>query len=775
MSYIPATPEKLVECLAQDNDVAASAGQQGSTTKGNQQGSLHEPSPASTYGDTAAGDSVPATPLDVGPKDLTMSMRGSLNSLHLNSGTPSGNEAAQQMTMDVGHPIYGLARELDSAEQVRSFATDQKRADPTSIPRGPTSLNVNSATKGESAGQPMNAELPQSDFVVHGRDSKADDPFFSPVQQDLVIVHDEANDAPTQATEGVSNGDADDSPSEHQVEVTSSPRADRLGQEISADNAQAILPPSACVFVANLSSVRSDEQLEVSVTQAFQSFGKVYVKIRRDNRGMPYAFCQYETKANADTAVDHGKNKLIDGRRCRTERAKVNRHLYMSKLSGDSIEEREARAQLEHFGAIEAVWYPTKTDTVMYQLPKGIWIQFAYFQDCRDAQSAFRDDPVFRLEQPPMPLDLRSRPLRSSASNSPFMRPSPSRTGCTPQHPMARKDTDSCCVFVGDLSPNVTQKQLGDLFGNYGRVLSMDLVSKPSANGFEATVFAFVEFAIPDEAALAVEAMDQQVFHGNRIRVERKEPVESATRRPYSLAHRGPANYASGSPNNRRNVQANISPSFDRTAAYQRLYDQAMQYGTPQVNAADILAAGRRQTSVADSSPTASQQAPMYPFLMPYPYYNPLCAQNTTSTPSNQLANYNLAPVDDDSVPGLSPSGPTFSQGGFSHGGYYPQVQSHAQPVTTGGPQSQTAHGAGVHQMTQQQYLNQQPMGQFQYPQGNLAYAQYPSNYYHYPTSQNGSGAPGLQYVYQHSEDPSQSYGSSGSTTIQGGEIPESR
>ncbi|KAI9715905.1 MAG: hypothetical protein M1812_005725 [Candelaria pacifica] len=65
MSYNPATPEKAVECSAQGIIVAASARQQDSITKGNQQGSLHEPSPASTYGDTAAGDSVPATPLDV--------------------------------------------------------------------------------------------------------------------------------------------------------------------------------------------------------------------------------------------------------------------------------------------------------------------------------------------------------------------------------------------------------------------------------------------------------------------------------------------------------------------------------------------------------------------------------------------------------------------------------------------------------------------------------------------------------------------------------------
>lgn len=87
------------------------------------------------------------------------------------------------------------------------------------------------------------------------------------------------------------------------------PRDDRIGLELSPDNAQAILPPNACVFVAkwvlaisadimsdmgSLSHTRSDEELEVSVKTVFQTFGTVYVKIRRDNKGMPFAFCQYE-------------------------------------------------------------------------------------------------------------------------------------------------------------------------------------------------------------------------------------------------------------------------------------------------------------------------------------------------------------------------------------------------------------------------------------------------------------------------------------------------
>ena len=46
----------------------------------------------------------------------------------------------------------------------------------------------------------------------------------------------------------------------------------------------------------SLSHTRSDEELEVSVKTVFQAFGTVYVKIRRDNKGMPFAFCQYEVR-----------------------------------------------------------------------------------------------------------------------------------------------------------------------------------------------------------------------------------------------------------------------------------------------------------------------------------------------------------------------------------------------------------------------------------------------------------------------------------------------
>ncbi len=97
---------------------------------------------------------------------------------------------------------------------------------------------------------------------------------------------------------------------------------------------------------------------------------------------------------------------LIDGRPCRTEIAKVNRKqelywsdgnsmgntpvfpgsLYLSKVTGGPIAENETRQVLSRYGALEKVWYCSQTDKEMFRLPDGIWVMFAFFQDCRDAQ-----------------------------------------------------------------------------------------------------------------------------------------------------------------------------------------------------------------------------------------------------------------------------------------------------------------------------------------------------------------------------------------------------
>ena len=51
------------------------------------------------------------------------------------------------------------------------------------------------------------------------------------------------------------------------------------------------------------------------------------------------------------------------------------------------MSEDEARRELSPYGQITACWFSSDTEREMYQLPEGIWVKFAFFQDCRDAQS----------------------------------------------------------------------------------------------------------------------------------------------------------------------------------------------------------------------------------------------------------------------------------------------------------------------------------------------------------------------------------------------------
>ena len=113
----------------------------------------------------------------------------------------------------------------------------------------------------------------------------------------------------------------------------------RVCRKVSADS----LPWRLTVNRYSLVQTQSDDQLEHHVHVAFLQYGICYVKIRRDARGMPFAFVQYEVswrlvehasqclyyqdENDAQRAISLGRGMLINGRPCRTEVAKVNRKL----------------------------------------------------------------------------------------------------------------------------------------------------------------------------------------------------------------------------------------------------------------------------------------------------------------------------------------------------------------------------------------------------------------------------------------------------------------
>lgn len=58
-------------------------------------------------------------------------------------------------------------------------------------------------------------------------------------------------------------------------------------------NSQRFVSTNRGCDLPSLSQNFDDGRLEVEVTKYFSQFGTVFVKIRRDGRQMPFAFCQF--------------------------------------------------------------------------------------------------------------------------------------------------------------------------------------------------------------------------------------------------------------------------------------------------------------------------------------------------------------------------------------------------------------------------------------------------------------------------------------------------
>jgi hypothetical protein len=77
----------------------------------------------------------------------------------------------------------------------------------------------------------------------------------------------------------------------------------------------------------------------------------------------------------------------VDGRRCRTEPAKVNRTLYLSKMNGSHVDEADVRAMMAVHGELELVTFPSDVELATHRLKRGCFVKFIYFQDAKDAHS----------------------------------------------------------------------------------------------------------------------------------------------------------------------------------------------------------------------------------------------------------------------------------------------------------------------------------------------------------------------------------------------------
>ncbi|KIX97379.1 uncharacterized protein Z520_06831 [Fonsecaea multimorphosa CBS 102226] len=285
------------------------------------------------------------------------------------------------------------------------------------------------------------------------------------------------------------------------------PRPDRVNQVPTPANAQGLYPPTAAIFVANLSKFRSEDQLEVSCHQTFDTYGPNHVKIRRDKNLHPFAFIQFQKDEDANAAVSGAYGLIMDGRKIRIEQARAERAVILSKTDGTMITEAETRGLLERYGTLESVTPTTMANKRHGGSGNGMYVKFAFYLDCRDALKLFQNH-------------TNGYQLYMAPSLEPRIRPGPDGAPVVTGFANPRSSIDQKSIYVGNLPEGTTRAHLEELFAEFGVIVQVNIIKKTYEND-AVNIFAFVEFAHAHEADRAASA--ERYLHGLKLRVEQKE------------------------------------------------------------------------------------------------------------------------------------------------------------------------------------------------------------------------------------------------------------
>lgn len=262
--------------------------------------------------------------------------------------------------------------------------------------------------------------------------------------------------------------------------------------------------PSACVFVASLSSNLSDDVLCESVTNHFKQWGEMtLIKVLRDPANRPYAFVQYARDEDADLAISEGQHSILNGRTVRCEKARVNRTLYL-QLSNFGISEKTINKLLNRFGEIERLVVVNENFNVIKSTNpkltyKNWFCKFVYRQDAISAFASLKTKPNWNIEW--------AQNLEDEYSNVPEV------------------TIDKYSVFVGHLDPRISKDDLVERFEVHGKIKEAILVNRPLSN------FAFIKFKTKESAASAVERENHAMFKYKTIHVQYREMYNNYRRK----------------------------------------------------------------------------------------------------------------------------------------------------------------------------------------------------------------------------------------------------
>lgn len=267
---------------------------------------------------------------------------------------------------------------------------------------------------------------------------------------------------------------------------------------ITHENAQHILPPDACIFVANLPRSMADAVIRKELENAFVRFGTVFVKVRRDNTDLPVAFVQYtvyfsrksvlssadffQDRDDATRALNESQEIYIGDRAVRVEKAKCDRTLFCSARHRHRLNEvdiQEIVRLVEPYGEIESTTQVPVGAQSLYYLPNGIWLRFKLYGACQDAFKDLYRHRTFRFELfRDRNTQFRFRPYPASK-----VPPLPSNTLLAAEYAGVEGIESTrqygSIIFVDGLPITTTESQLEELFRTFGTIIKTSIHKCP--------------------------------------------------------------------------------------------------------------------------------------------------------------------------------------------------------------------------------------------------------------------------------------------------------
>ncbi|KAJ3135747.1 hypothetical protein HK100_002437 [Physocladia obscura] len=255
---------------------------------------------------------------------------------------------------------------------------------------------------------------------------------------------------------------------------------------IGEDSSGPVVPnmPQACIFVANLDSSKTDNDLFSSMWSHFTKWGAINeIKMDRDIANRPFAFVQFKNIGDAKRALQEAQRDSIDDREIRIEMANVIRTLrvkFNPNWDCNAVEDHFSK-----FGPIEDFTVLRYRDTGD---PKGVvFIKYFSRTDAIKAYLKIRKLPKWNIEW-----------VKKTRSF----------------------EVDNRLLFVGKLNDQlVTEDLLREKFERYGEILTIRLFK----NSLAAAAFAFIQYSNGHDAELAIDELHGSRWLDRIIKVQYRE------------------------------------------------------------------------------------------------------------------------------------------------------------------------------------------------------------------------------------------------------------